>query len=215
LPFFSNIHSNSLILPTPSGIKQTKFKMALTPPVILDQCVYLDEKTACGPEFYGAPVEASIYPSYEDFQEQMTSLSDPQFLANRFAERYGCVASDNLIRAMNQVRYVRSFWCSAMTYYALAGYSPNPPTCKAPTGIVDFRPFGPLLCAEQCSEASTGLINILKDPVLCPNPNSENTARVLLYERYCIDMSNAMSGNDVGKEACIKGTPRDLQLAGE
>ncbi|KAJ3402556.1 hypothetical protein HDV05_008387 [Chytridiales sp. JEL 0842] len=199
--------------------------MALTPPFTLNDCIYLDAASACGSEFYGSPIEAIIYPTYSNFTTTITQLSDPLFLANRFAERYGCLNNDAMKDRMRSVRYIQGFWCSELVYYALAGFPPTIDAqgvgrgrCRPPQGIPDFRPWGPLQCQQQCSMASGGLNSILSDPALCPNLNEEGRTRINLYTQFCTDMGNAeRRGDNVvpGKEgSCIRGSDRDIQFAG-
>jgi hypothetical protein len=190
--------------------------MAQTPPFLLNGCIYLDAKTPCGQDFYGYPVESQIYPTYQNFAGQMTNLSNPQILTDRFAELYGCTNTNGaLLKAMESVRFIQSFWCSEVVYYALAGFDGAPAGCQAPRGMPGIRPFGPVLCEEQCSLASKGLINILQSRALCPNPTEEARLRITLYDKYCSDMTSAISRNDVGQGGCIKGTESDLKYCGE
>jgi hypothetical protein len=188
-----------------------------SPPFELNNCIYLDGQTPCGADFYGYPVEKEIYPTYGNFSSAIDSLSDPDQLSARFAAIYGCVAGTPLLTAMRNVRFVQSFWCSEVVYYALAGFQDRPAQCAAPTGTPGIRPFGPILCEAQCTLASKGLIDILSSPELCPSPTNDNLLRRQLYAQYCADMNGANSRNTgVGvNETCIRGTQSDLKWCGE
>jgi hypothetical protein len=76
-------------------------------------CIYLDDKTPCGPDYYGYPIKTGILPGFSDYPslvEVLSTATTPAGIANTFS-----CAINAIEQQVNDLRYQTSFICAKVS----------------------------------------------------------------------------------------------------
>jgi hypothetical protein len=94
--------------------------MSLQPPFkdAASNCIYLDEKTPCGPEYYGYPIKGGLIPDfpndYDALVQFLASINNASYTVRGISEQYSCQA-DVILPQMSSMRYQTSFLCAKVS----------------------------------------------------------------------------------------------------
>lgn len=187
-------------------------------------CIYLDDKSPCGPDYYGYPIKggpSAIIPGlpgdYSGLTTFLNEVNNPQISAKNIADPFKCQA-DQIAPAVTALRYQVSTFCAQLVLWSLLPSNtlvyPNATTrgggCILPTiSGTPLKPDGPLLCKEQCDIGVNGFANIIKDSELCTDSDKAN-GRIARSEAVC----SSFGGRTAENGGCLAAVQSELSTCG-
>ncbi|KAJ3106922.1 hypothetical protein HDU96_008061 [Phlyctochytrium bullatum] len=170
----------------------------------------LFEFKLAGPDFAGYPIpyDPENIQGFAD-EDSMTrflnvNVSSPVDLGARLVLSHGC-DPDNVVPALDTLRYQVSFWCARFVYDATRL------GCSPPTGGL---PNGPMLCPSECELAVQSFSSLVSDTPACPlalateDQRTRRTGVVSTFSGYCTAYLNS------GQSQCSAGVPQDSGTCG-
>jgi hypothetical protein len=185
-------------------------------------CIYLDDASPCGPEYYGYPIKGNLIPgfpaNYSELANYISLFGSTDKSAVDIASAFKCQVSQ-IADQVAGLRYQTSFLCSNLVLWSLLPTSgpayPNAPFngggCPLPSIVGSaLKANGPLICKEQCDIVASGIQNIIGDASICTDTAAVSLK--LVKDRQACDAYVGFTSESGG---CLAGIAKELNLCGE
>ncbi|KAI9343446.1 hypothetical protein DFJ73DRAFT_961132 [Zopfochytrium polystomum] len=169
------------------------------------KCLYLDDQSPCGPQYYGYPVATSVqvaslgFSDYASFVARMNSFVNATNVGSSFASQYSCQStpSYDLQEAVSAMRYQMTYYCGNYVLATLA----NKLCDLLPVAGTTLHPYGPLICQPSCDAASKWYSGIILNSTVCTN-QTITASKVQSFEKSCNQTASFTTNND---NFCVTG----------
>ncbi|KAI9339157.1 hypothetical protein DFJ73DRAFT_569250 [Zopfochytrium polystomum] len=188
----------------------------VAPPFVQNGCLYLDDQSPCGPDYYGYPVATQplsglAFTDYASFNSFVKARFDEPTIEAAIHNAYGCSATPtfDLADAINSMRFQITYYCANLVAVALSSQQ-----CSLlPVASTTQYPLGPLVCQSSCDLSSASYSRILLNSDVCTNQTAA-TARSVSFANECTTIASLLPNNNNYCLDGVSGSPNEKLYCG-
>ncbi|KAI9331298.1 hypothetical protein DFJ73DRAFT_765099 [Zopfochytrium polystomum] len=171
------------------------------PPFVQGDCLYLDEKTACGADYFGYPISLKTagVADYASFVSTFNNYADATWTTNFISSWYGCPNDAKLSSSVNTMRFTLSSICATLVLSSIQS------GCQVAT---NYKPYGPLLCSTECGDYDSDMSAIIENSA-CTNTTNA-AGKVSRMNDFCTASSSLTTANG----GCLAGIAAEKAFCG-